>query len=69
VVADLERQVGPRSGGAAACPDAGVTSLARPDPAAGPTVVGLGVFFQENRWGRWAFPLAMLANFAFAFLL
>ena len=35
VVADLERQVGPRSD--AACPDAGVYSLARPDPAAGPT--------------------------------
>jgi hypothetical protein len=47
VVADLERQVGPRSGGAAACPDARVYSLARPDPAAGPTVVGLGVFFQD----------------------
>ena len=47
VVADLERQVGPRSGGAAACPDAGVYSLARPDPAGAPTVVGLGVFFQD----------------------
>jgi hypothetical protein len=46
VVADLEREVGPRSGGAAACPEA-VYSLARPDPAAGPTVVGLGVFFQD----------------------
>jgi hypothetical protein len=45
VVADLERQVGPRSD--AACPDAGVYSLARPDPAAGPTVVGLGIFFQD----------------------
>ena len=45
VVADLEREVGPRSGGA--CPDAGVLSLTRPDPAAGPTVVGLGVFFQD----------------------
>ena len=45
VVADLERQVGPRSG--AACPDAGAYSLARPDAAAGPTVVGLGVFFQD----------------------
>jgi hypothetical protein len=45
VVADLEREVGPRSG--AACPDAGVLSLTRPDPAAGPTVVGLGVFFQD----------------------
>jgi len=45
VVADLEREVGPRSG--AACPDAGVLSLTRPDPAAGPTVIGLGVFFQD----------------------
>jgi hypothetical protein len=45
VVADLERPVGPRSG--AACPDAGVYSLTRPDPAAGPTVVGLGIFFQD----------------------
>jgi hypothetical protein len=45
LVADLERQVGQRTG--LACPDAGVYSLARPDPAAGPTVVGLGVFFQD----------------------
>lgn len=45
VVADLEREVAPRSG--AACPDAGVLSLTRPDPAAGPTVVALGVFFQD----------------------
>jgi hypothetical protein len=45
VVADLEREVGARSG--AACPDVGVYSLARPDPAAGPTVVGLAVFFQD----------------------
>lgn len=45
VVADLERQVGPRSG--ASCPDARSYSLERPDPAAGPTVVGLGVFFQD----------------------
>jgi hypothetical protein len=45
VVADLERVVGARSG--AACPDAGAYSLGRPDPAAGPTVVGLGVFFQD----------------------
>jgi hypothetical protein len=44
-VADLERLAGPRSG--AACPDAGAYSLARPDPASGPTVVGLGVFFQD----------------------
>jgi uncharacterized membrane protein HdeD (DUF308 family) len=28
-----------------------------------------GVFDRLNRWGRWAFPLAILANFAFAFLL
>jgi Neurotransmitter-gated ion-channel ligand binding domain/Neurotransmitter-gated ion-channel transmembrane region len=45
VVADLEREVGPRSG--AACPADGAYSLARPDPAAGPTVVGLGIFFQD----------------------
>ncbi len=45
VVADLDREVGPRSG--AACPDAGVYSLARPDTGAGPTVVGLGIFFQD----------------------
>jgi Neurotransmitter-gated ion-channel ligand binding domain/Neurotransmitter-gated ion-channel transmembrane region len=45
VVSDLERQAGTRSG--AACPDPGAYSLARPDPAAGPTVVGLGIFFQD----------------------
>ena len=45
VVADLEREAGARSGGA--CPDAGAYSLARPDPAAGPTVVGLGLVFQD----------------------
>jgi hypothetical protein len=27
------------------------------------------VLERVNRWGRWAFPLAMLANFALAFLL
>jgi hypothetical protein len=45
VVADLEREVGARSGGA--CPDAAALSLTRPEPAAGPTVVGLGIFFQD----------------------
>jgi hypothetical protein len=45
VVADLERPMGARSG--AACPDAGDYSLVRPDAAAGPTVVGLGTFFQD----------------------
>jgi hypothetical protein len=29
------------------CPDAAAYSLTRPDAAAGPTVVGLGVFFQD----------------------
>jgi hypothetical protein len=28
-----------------------------------------GVVDRLNRWGRWAFPLAMIANFALAFLL
>jgi hypothetical protein len=27
------------------------------------------VIDRVNRWGRWAFPLAMIANFALAFLL
>jgi hypothetical protein len=45
VIADLERQAGTRSG--AACPDASLYSLARPEPAGGPTVVGLGIFFQD----------------------
>ncbi len=45
VAADLERLAVPRSG--AACPDPAAYSLARPDPAAGPTVVGLGIFFQD----------------------
>ena len=45
LVADLERQAGTRSG--AACPDASLFSLARPDADAGPTVVALGIFFQD----------------------
>ena len=32
---------------AATCPEAAAYSLTRPDAAAGPTVVGLGVFFQD----------------------
>jgi hypothetical protein len=40
----LEREVAPRTG--VACPDPRVYSLARPDPE-GPTVVGLGVYFQD----------------------
>jgi hypothetical protein len=45
LASDLEREIAPRSG--VACPDPGAYSLSRPDPAAGPTVVGLGVFFQD----------------------
>jgi hypothetical protein len=45
VVADLERATGTRSG--AACPEVSLYSLDRPDPAAGPTVVALGIFFQD----------------------
>ena len=45
VVADLERLAAPRS--VAACPDPAAYSLDRPDRAAGPTVVGLGIFFQD----------------------
>lgn len=33
--------------GTAACPDAGAYSLTRPDAAAGPTVVGIALFFQD----------------------
>ena len=40
----LEREVAPRTG--AACPDPGAYSLSRPEPE-GPTLVGLGVFFQD----------------------
>ncbi len=45
LVADLERPVTVRSG--APCPDAGTYSLARPEATAGPTVVGLGTYFQD----------------------
>jgi hypothetical protein len=45
LVADLERPVTVRSG--APCPDAAAYSLARPEAAAGPTVVGLGTYFQD----------------------
>lgn len=45
VVADLERRTGTRSG--SACPTASQYSLDRPDPAGGPTVVALGIFFQD----------------------
>jgi hypothetical protein len=45
VVSDLEREVAPSGG--ATCPNAGAYSLTRPDPAGGPTVVGVGVFFQD----------------------
>jgi hypothetical protein len=45
VVADLERESVPRSG--AACPDAAAYSLTRPDATGPPTVVGLGIFFQD----------------------
>jgi neurotransmitter-gated ion-channel len=45
LVSALEREVVPRAG--AVCPDAGAYSLARPDPAGGPTVVAVGLFFQD----------------------
>jgi hypothetical protein len=45
VVADLERAAGTRSG--AACPAPSLYSLDRPDAAAGPTVVAMGIFFQD----------------------
>lgn len=45
VVADLERLADPHS--AAPCPQAGAYSLTRPDPESGPTVVALGIFFQD----------------------
>src|SRR5262249_31142497 len=45
VVSDLEREINPRS--AAICPDPGTYSVARPDPGGGPTVVGVGIFFQD----------------------
>jgi hypothetical protein len=45
VVSDLEREVAPSSG--ATCPATGAYSLARPDPPGSPTMVGLGIFFQD----------------------
>jgi hypothetical protein len=45
LVADLERPLVARSG--APCPAEGAYSLVRPDAATGPTVVGLGVYFQD----------------------
>jgi hypothetical protein len=45
LVSDLEREIAARSG--IACPDPGAYSLTRPETAAGPTVVGLAVFFQD----------------------
>ena len=45
LLADLERPAAPRS--VAACPDPAAYSLDRPDRATGPTVVGLGIFFQD----------------------
>lgn len=44
VIADLERRVAPHSG--VPCPDPSTYSLLRQDQS-GPTVVGLGVFFQD----------------------
>jgi hypothetical protein len=44
IISALEREVAPRTG--APCPDARAYSLVRPDAEA-PTVVGLGVFFQD----------------------
>jgi len=45
LVADLERPLTVRSG--APCPGAGAYSLERPDPGGGPTVVALGIYFQD----------------------
>ncbi len=45
LLADLESQLTLRSG--TPCPDPGSDSLVRPDAASGPTVVGVGVFFQD----------------------
>jgi Neurotransmitter-gated ion-channel ligand binding domain len=45
VISDLDREVAPNS--AATCPDVGAYSPSRPDPAREPTVVGLGIFFQD----------------------
>jgi len=45
VIEDLDREVAPRSG--APCPDSRAYSLTRPDPAGEPTVIGVGIFFQD----------------------
>jgi len=45
VVSDLEREINPRS--TAICPDPATYSVTRPDPAGGPTVVGVGIIFQD----------------------
>jgi neurotransmitter-gated ion-channel len=45
VIQDLQREVAPRSG--VTCPAENAYSLTRPDPGAGPTVVGIGVYFQD----------------------
>jgi hypothetical protein len=45
LVQDLEREVGPSAD--AACPDPSLYSTTRPNPPGEPTVVGLGVFFQD----------------------
>jgi hypothetical protein len=45
LVADLERAVSPRSG--VPCPAAAAYSLERPGAGAGPTVVALGLYFQD----------------------
>src|SRR5262245_35546978 len=41
----LQREI--VTSGAAKCPDPAAYSLERPDAAAGPTVMGLGMFFQD----------------------
>jgi hypothetical protein len=45
LLSDLERSVTPHSG--TPCPRDGAYSLDRPAPASGPTVVALGVYFQD----------------------
>ena len=45
LVSQLEREIVTSS--AARCPDGGAYSLVRPGPTAAPTIVGLGIFFQD----------------------
>ncbi|HJZ77959.1 MAG TPA: hypothetical protein VKE51_39795 [Vicinamibacterales bacterium] len=45
LVAQLRREI--VTNAAAKCPDSAAYSLARPDATAGPTVVGLGMYFQD----------------------